>query len=258
MQWTHITAGRAAHACGSLEGSQGVAQDSERRPRQRQAGGHHRHTIDCQKVGGIPVTCRGSAQPRLCDSRELLVYGCAYSSLQRTVKVLPFLNKQCMIWYRYTIVARSCSSHPTAAQQHLQGMISKEQTWHSSAQWLLVSTAYLGQETTRTQAAMPASPKLAVLPELGPVTSSWAHAAAISATSVGSAAWLPSGPGRPRACVLMLWVAPVPMYRAAGLLRGASALGRAAHILSAAASTCTFPSTVYPTTMIVPQTRAYL
>ena len=65
MQWTHITAGRAAHACGSLKGSQGVAQDPEGRPRQRQAGGHDCHTIDRQEVGGIPVVCRSSAQPRL-------------------------------------------------------------------------------------------------------------------------------------------------------------------------------------------------
>ena len=95
---THVTAGRAAHACGRLEGRQGVAQDPEGRPRQRQAGGHDRNTIDRQKVGGIPVTCRSSAQRRLfSDSCELLVYRCAYSSLQRAVKVLPFLHKQCMI-----------------------------------------------------------------------------------------------------------------------------------------------------------------
>ena len=78
MQWTHITAGRAAHARGRLEGRQGVAQDSEGRPRQRQAGGHNRHAIDRQEVGGIPVVCRRSAHTRLfCNSCELLVYGCA-------------------------------------------------------------------------------------------------------------------------------------------------------------------------------------
>ena len=85
---------------------------------------------------------------------------------------------------------------------------------------------------------MPASPYLATLPELGPFTSSCAQEAAISATSSGSAAWVAlSAPGRPMACCVRPGAPPELWYRAAGVLRGASALGSAAHILSAAAST---------------------
>ena len=114
MRWTHVTASRAAHACGSLEGSQGIAEDSEGRPCQRQARGHDRHTIDCQEVGGIPDTCTSSAQPSLFyDSCELLVYGCAYSSLQRAR--LAFLHKQCVIQYSTKLWPSSQPVPDTAA-----------------------------------------------------------------------------------------------------------------------------------------------